>query len=68
MKFQGKLAYHCQKQLNTDGGKKKKIPYARTIRNNKQKQTYKDFCFSYVRTQRENSKTLLKGIKEKLKR
>lgn len=49
-------------------GEKKKIPYARTIRNNKQKQTYKDFCFSYVRTQRENSKTLLKGIKEKLKR
>lgn len=33
MKFQGKLVHHCQKQLNMHG---KKIPDARTKRNNKQ--------------------------------
>ena len=44
IKFQGELAYHCQNQLNTHG---KKIPYARTKRNNKQqKSTYKKRTFT----------------------
>ena len=44
IKFQGELAYHCQKQLNMHG---KKIPYARTKRNNKQqKSTYKKKTFT----------------------
>lgn len=52
MKFQGKLAYRCQKQLNMQG---KKIPYARTKRKNNRNRL-KDLCSGYVKAQRENNK------------